>query len=87
MLVLDDYHLIHERAIHEIMTELTRHPPPALHLVFAARNDPAAAVGQPAGARPMSSNCARLICAFRWQETDSFLREEMRLQVDDQTVA
>ena len=39
VLVLDDYHVIHERAIHEVMAELTRHPPPALHLVFAARND------------------------------------------------
>ena len=38
--MLDDYHVIHERAIHDIMTELTRHPPQALHLVFAARNDP-----------------------------------------------
>ena len=28
VLVLDDYHLIHESVIHGIMTELTRHPPP-----------------------------------------------------------
>ncbi len=40
VLVLDDYHVIRDRGIHEIMTELTRHPPPGLHLVFAARNDP-----------------------------------------------
>lgn len=40
VLVLDDYHVIHEHAIHELMTELTRHPPPALRWVFAARHDP-----------------------------------------------
>jgi LuxR family maltose regulon positive regulatory protein len=40
ILVLDDYHVIHDRAIHEVMTELLRHPPQALHLVLAARTDP-----------------------------------------------
>ena len=41
VLVLDDYHLIHERVVHEILTELTRHQLPGLHLVFASRIDPA----------------------------------------------
>ncbi len=30
LLVLDDYHLVHEMAVHDLMTEILRHPPRAL---------------------------------------------------------
>lgn len=39
-LVLDDYHLIVERQIHDLMQYLLEHRPPALHLVIATRADP-----------------------------------------------
>ncbi len=40
MLVLDDYHLITARPIHDGMTFLLDHGPPNLHLVIATRADP-----------------------------------------------
>ena len=40
VLVLDDYHLVREKAIHTLLGELFRHPPRALHLVVCARQDP-----------------------------------------------
>ena len=40
ILVLDDYHLIREPAIHELLGDLLRHPPRTLHLVISARLDP-----------------------------------------------
>jgi LuxR family maltose regulon positive regulatory protein len=40
ILVLDDYHVLHEKAIHELLTELLRHPPQTLHLVIASRRTP-----------------------------------------------
>jgi len=40
VLALDDYHLIQERSIHEIMTFLVEHLPPRMHLVVATRADP-----------------------------------------------
>ncbi len=40
LLVLDDYHLIHEPAIHTLLAELTRHPPGSLLLVVITRKDP-----------------------------------------------
>jgi LuxR family maltose regulon positive regulatory protein len=40
ILVLDDYHLISNPAIHEGITFLLEHLPPTLHVVIAARADP-----------------------------------------------
>ena len=40
VLVLDDYHLIDARAVHDGMTFLLEHIPPQLHLVITSRADP-----------------------------------------------
>ncbi|MBN1666824.1 MAG: hypothetical protein JW862_07035 [Anaerolineales bacterium] len=40
ILVVDDYHVISNQAIHEGMTFLVNHLPPLLHLVIATRADP-----------------------------------------------
>ncbi len=39
-LVLDDYHVIEEEAIHEALRELVTHQPSGMHLVIATREDP-----------------------------------------------
>ncbi len=40
VLVLDDYHLISEKKIHEILNGVLRHPPENLHLVIITQIDP-----------------------------------------------
>ncbi len=40
IVVLDDYHLIHEQPIHELLTLLLQHPPQGMHLIIATRQDP-----------------------------------------------
>ena len=40
ILVLDDYHLIQEQTIHDLMNELLLHPQKNLHLVIGTRIDP-----------------------------------------------
>lgn len=40
ILVLDDYHVIESREIHEAMTFLLEHLPPTLRVVLASRTDP-----------------------------------------------
>ncbi len=40
VLVLDDYHLIHGTAVHELISHLLRYPPRRLHLEILARFDP-----------------------------------------------
>ena len=39
-LILDDYHLLTEQAIHTTLTYLLEHLPPQLHLILATRADP-----------------------------------------------
>jgi LuxR family maltose regulon positive regulatory protein len=40
VLVLDDYHLVNSRAVHDAMAFLLDHLPRCLHLVLATRSDP-----------------------------------------------
>ena len=40
VLVLDDFHAIHEKSVHDLLTELLRHPSPFMHLVIVGRTDP-----------------------------------------------
>ena len=40
ILVLDDYHLIHNRKVHTLLELLVEHSPPQLHLVLICRSDP-----------------------------------------------
>ncbi len=86
VLVLDDYHLIHERSVHEILTELTRHPPPALRLVFASRIDPALPLAS-LRARGDVTELRRADLSFSLAETTTLLREEMQMELDDRTLS
>ena len=40
IIVLDDYHLIRERLIHEVLTSLLNHPSSVMHIVMISRRDP-----------------------------------------------
>jgi LuxR family maltose regulon positive regulatory protein len=40
LVVLDDYHCIHQAEIHEVLDRLLLHPPSTLHLVLSTRIDP-----------------------------------------------
>jgi len=40
ILALDDYHFIHEPALHKIIVEFLRYPPRFMHLAIATRMDP-----------------------------------------------
>ena len=40
ILTLDDYHVIQNKAIHDLLIEILKHPPQAMHLVLASRIDP-----------------------------------------------
>jgi LuxR family maltose regulon positive regulatory protein len=40
VLALDDYHLVHNPFIDELLGDLLRHPPSTLHLVVSTRQDP-----------------------------------------------
>ena len=40
ILVLDDYHLVHNEAISALLGEIWRHPPRTVHLILSTRQDP-----------------------------------------------
>jgi LuxR family maltose regulon positive regulatory protein len=46
LLVLDDYHLITARVVHDSLGFLLEHRPPGLHLVLASRSDPPLALAR-----------------------------------------
>jgi LuxR family maltose regulon positive regulatory protein len=86
ILVLDDYHVIHDNAVHELITELVRYSPHNLYLVVAARFDPPL----PLSSFRASGHFTELRAAnlrFTVEEAASLLRDSMRLPIDDQAVA
>ena len=40
ILVLDDFHLIKEKSIHDLISELLRYPPQTMHLIIVSRMEP-----------------------------------------------
>ena len=86
ILVLDDYHVIHNAAIHDLLQELVSYPPPALHLVLASRLDPPL----PLARLRTQGHVVELRAPdlrLTLEEAALFLREVMALSVDDQTIA
>jgi len=86
ILVLDDYHVIHNTAIHDLLQELVSHPPPALHLVLASRLDPPL----PLARLRTQGHVVELRAPdlrLTLEEAALFLREVMALSVDEQTIA
>jgi LuxR family maltose regulon positive regulatory protein len=86
ILVLDDYHVIRNQAIHELLTELVRYPPRTLHLVIASRQDPPLPLaGLRSRGHVVELRAAEL--RFTLEETAQFLREMMALAVDEHTIS
>ncbi len=56
ILVLDDYHLLHNEAISALLAEVWRHPPRTVHLILSTRQDPFLPLTGPARARRSQRN-------------------------------
>ena len=86
VLALDDYHVIHTAAIHDLWTKLLSHPPRALHLVLAARHDPPLpidALRAQAALGEIRSEDLR----FSLQETRAFMQQTLATPVDEAQAA
>ena len=83
ILVLDDYHFIHEEAIHNLLSELLRHPPRAMHLVITTRSDPPLPITT-LRARAQVTEIRLHELRFKAAETTIFL-QQMGVQADDIT--
>jgi LuxR family maltose regulon positive regulatory protein len=84
VLVLDDYHVIEAKQVHDILAFLVAHLPPQLHLVVATRSDPPlplARLRSRGGLTEVRASDLR----FTSDEAGDFLNEVMglRLSADD----
>ncbi|HEY4387324.1 MAG TPA: AAA family ATPase, partial [Ktedonobacteraceae bacterium] len=85
LLILDDYHLITEQAIHASLTYLLEHLPPQLHLILATRTDPPLSIsllrarGQLQEVRVDELRC-------RPEEVMAFLKQTANIQLSEDLV-
>jgi LuxR family transcriptional regulator, maltose regulon positive regulatory protein len=80
VLVLDDYHVIESREVHDAMAYLLDHLPPQLHLVIASRSDPPLPLAR-LRARGELVEVRAADLRFNSEEAASYLNESMGLQL------
>ena len=86
ILVLDDYHLIHETAVHDLLAELLSHPPPAMHLALLTRRDPPLPIST-LRARAQLTEIGVSQLRFTPEETAEFLERVIKEPVDKTAAA
>ena len=85
-LILDDYHVITEPAIHEGIGFLVEHKPPQMHLIIASRTDPPLPLARLRASRALTEIRAADL-RFTPQETSDFLNEVMGLNLSADDVS
>jgi LuxR family maltose regulon positive regulatory protein len=84
--VLDDYHLIQDPAIHNAVTFLLDHLPPALHFVLACRADPPLPLARYRARQELAEFRAEKL-HFSLAEAAAFLNEQMGLALTRPEIA
>ena len=84
-ILLDDYHLIHERGIHEAIGFFLEHLPPQAHLLIASRNDPPFPVAR-LRARGELTEIRVADLRFDIDEASEFFNELMNLDLTSEDV-
>ena len=83
ILVLDDYHVIHNSTIHSALTFLLDHLPPQIHLVIATRADPALPLARLRGRGQLNEFRADDL-RFTIEEAETFLNKLMGLDLSNE---
>jgi LuxR family maltose regulon positive regulatory protein len=84
--VLDDYHVIEERQIHEIIGDFINRMPPAMHLVLISREDPPLPLAK-LRVRGEISEIRASDLEFTRGESETFLNEIMGLDLSIEEIA
>ncbi len=82
--VLEDYHEIHDRTVHELLGELLRHPPRSMHLALTSRRDPPLPLAT-LRARDQVTEVRAHDLRFSREEIVSFLEKALGQPVDKVT--
>jgi LuxR family maltose regulon positive regulatory protein len=85
ILVLDDYHLISNKEVHDVLVEILRYPPRMLHLVLLTRRDPPLPISTLRGRGQMMEITVSEL-RFTVEETMSFFQLVLHMAVDSTTV-
>ena len=85
ILVLDDYHVIEARQIHDSLAFLLDHLPPRMHLVISGRSDPFLPLSRMRSKGELTELRAENL-RFSAQETTTFLNQVMGLTLSRQEV-
>jgi LuxR family maltose regulon positive regulatory protein len=85
-LVLDDYHVITARPIHDALDYLLSRLPPHVHLILASRTDPPLALAQ-LRARDELTELRAADLRFTGEEATSFLADVMGLRLTSAQIA
>jgi LuxR family maltose regulon positive regulatory protein len=84
-LVLDDYHVISNKAVHDMIAFLLEHMPPQAHLIIASRADPPLPLAR-LRARGQMTEIRADDLRFTPEETAAFLRGVMGLDLLEESV-
>jgi LuxR family transcriptional regulator, maltose regulon positive regulatory protein len=86
VLVLDDYHLIESRIVHEAVGFLIEHQPHSMHLVITSRADPPLPLAR-LRARGQMNEVRELDLCFTREEALAFYNQVMQLELTADEVA
>jgi LuxR family transcriptional regulator, maltose regulon positive regulatory protein len=86
VVVLEDYHTIHEAAIHELLAALLHNPLPNMHLVLVTRQDPPLALGL-MRARGLVAEVRVQDLRFATDESATFMQNVLGFPLPDATLA
>jgi LuxR family maltose regulon positive regulatory protein len=85
-IVLDDYHAITNPHIHDLITQLLRHPPRAMHLVLVTRHDPPLPLSELRARNQVVEFRVREL-RFSLPETTSFMRRAVDSPLGAETIS
>ena len=81
IIVLDDFHLIEDESVLDLITKLLHHPPRTMHLVLIGRQDPALPIST-LRAQSFVTEIRTQDLRFNELETATFLKRALETQVD-----
>jgi len=85
ILTLDDYHVIKNKAIHDLLMEIMKHPPHAMHLVLTTRIDPPLQLASMRAQGKMTEIRVQDL-RFTMEETAEYLQKMLGETIEDKIV-
>jgi len=86
ILTLDDYHVVQNKAIHELLEEILKRPPRAMHLVLASRIDPPLPLATLRAKGQMTEIRVKDL-RFSRKETAEFLQQMLETTIEESIVS